>query len=659
MEFSPLEIALLTTEWSDAIPASPAADLARLVVDGRFREALTGTHARRLFALRPDTQDAPITDWFDFSSAGDDAAQTLAVAVACLHAFVQANWTGPDLDVTPADALVVPEGSELGRTPEQLHQRAVAELAAGGEPAYHLADAPLFLRLAQLLLALPLPSLPSLPWWRLRCANVHLQVLDEPVPPPDSLLADVEALHAPLAAHDPDLAGRLLLAEGLLRHRLGDDRAAGPLFVRAARATGLRYELTGALGKRTKWQVTDITQLVLLAESRPRGDAAGKDSGHVNGAGVEGEAAPAAPAPETLALNDDTLLERTEFTSSAAGGGTASSSLAHLDPGAQPALVPLDQAIVLALCANVRNTSPAHGLTGEQMAPYAARVLPHAQNWSVHTAALLVRARLEAHRTRTAERAVLQLQALVDQMPSADAAVPDRLRYAHELALPSKWALERELAGRLLALGAVRSALEIFERRELWEDAVRCHQALDRADTGTALVRALLAGARTEADVVLLRERGALAPETAAAARRRAVFDTARAAKLWCLLGELEPEHAAAHYAHAWALSGETSGRAMRSLGGLHFARREYAAAIPCLRAAVRISPLLARSWFLLGCACSREEDWQGARDAFARCVSLDDDDAESWNNLASAYLQLADTDVRRRRPPRASPCAR
>ena len=119
--------------------------------------------------------------------------------------------------------------------------------------------------------------------------------------------------------------------------------------------------------------------------------------------------------------------------------------------------------------------------------------------------------------------------------------------------------------------------------------------------------------------------------------------DAAREAKLWCLLGDLEPASAQEHYARAWEVSKGTSARAMRSLGGMHFARGEYGEAVVCLRKAVAIAPLQARAWFVLGCACIRGEDWEGARDAFVRCVTIDDEDGESWNNLASVYMRMGE----------------
>lgn len=34
-------------------------------------------------------------------------------------------------------------------------------------------------------------------------------------------------------------------------------------------------------------------------------------------------------------------------------------------------------------------------------------------------------------------------------------------------------------------------------------------------------------------------------------------------------------------------------------------------------------------------------KDWEGARNTFSHCVAIDEDDRESWSNLASIYLHL------------------
>ncbi|THH14130.1 hypothetical protein EW146_g6171 [Bondarzewia mesenterica] len=614
-----IQKSLLTGQWRDIQSSSRVTELAKFVVDGAFRDVLTSAFAQELLSPYPQS-DQPLKNWFKFTVAstagdGDQELIRLIVAVAALNAFVQANWTGPDLDVNPLEVLATDDPS---LTEDVLHQKSISELAYGGEPAYHLAQVPFFFRLAQLLLDLDYHHLPSAEWWRLRIWNVHQQILDGPVSLSPDALPSLDEL-ADSFASEPDLVGRLWLERGLLDHYQSNDKSALGYFVRAARATDLQYELTGALGKRTKFQRTDLTQLVLLAESRKRENS-------------ETALVPSSKLPDTLALNDDTLLEQTEFTSS--NPAAPGSRLSHINPSTQPALHPLDQCILLSLCLNVRNTSPSHGLTNEQMSPYIARVISHPENWSVHTMALLLRARLEAHRTRTVERSTLQLQALVDQMPTADSPLTERLLYVHSIPLPSKWEMERELAMRFLSIGVVKSALEIFEKLEMWEEAVKCWQAMEQRDKALAVVRDLLEGRKADVETVLVHGK-------AISVDRRSKFDSAREAKLWCLLGELEPEKAEEHFQHAWAVSKGTSGRSMRSLGGYHFTRGEYADAAVCLRRAVAINPLLARSWFILGCACVREEDWTGAKDAFSRCVAIDDEDGESWNNLASVYLRM------------------
>jgi hypothetical protein len=139
------------------------------------------------------------------------------------------------------------------------------------------------------------------------------------------------------------------------------------------------------------------------------------------------------------------------------------------------------------------------------MFPYIARVISHPVNWSVHTMALLLRSRLEANRTRTVERSTLQLQALIDQMPTSDSSPQERLAYFWSIGLPSSWEMEREVAKRYASLGVVKSAMEVFERLEMWEEVVHCWQALERPDKGLEIVRDLLEGKKEEADAVVLK----------------------------------------------------------------------------------------------------------------------------------------------------------
>ncbi|KIJ57199.1 hypothetical protein M422DRAFT_148828 [Sphaerobolus stellatus SS14] len=662
------EWSLIQTTWPKTAPTDAQSlpeplSVAYETTQGHFPAVLTSPAAKRLLTSSPKAGYS-ISDLLDIpaalgSGSYEEELSLLCIGISFLHAFIQQNWTGPDLDVGPSSLLTItpttqnsgPEeiDIDIDTSDATLNHLATTELAYGGEPAYHLSTNPIFLRLAlRILTEHPFRHLKSAPWWALRAHTTHQYVLDEPAAVPEPVFGALGPVKAHLEAQKGvDLLGQLILEEGLLHHHFGNDRAAAGAFVRSARTMGLEYELTGALGRRTKFQQWDVSQLVLLAESRRREGEEEEEPTQGGEKEAQDEKTPeSAPSmPTTLALNDDTLLEQTAFTSSSADPSnptqtptlTTNPHLAHLSPSAQPPLHPLDQCILLSLCLNVKNTSPAHGLTTTQMTPYISRVLSHPKNWMIHTMALLLRSRLEASRTRTAERAVLQLQALLDQMPTSDSTLQERLLYIHDVPVPSKWALEAELAGRLMGLGVIRSALEVYERLEMWEEVVRCWGLLERPEKGREIVRELIEGRKEEAERVIEKGKERRNVVGGGGARR----DKAREAKLWCLLGDLEPEHAKEHYEKAWAVSRGTSGRAMRSLGGLHFAKGEYGEARRCLREAVKINPMLGRSWFVLGCAAVREEAWEEAREAFGRCVAIDEEDGESWNNLASVYLRM------------------
>lgn len=610
------------------------------------------------------------------SAATASALERLSLGAALLSAFTQVNWTGPALSL---DLLKI-FGSECATTEDAVHEACILQLSMPSEPAYHLTKRPALLYMARLAFGIETGDTdvcdweqsPSIAVWRLRTWLVHLRILDQPVQldeasliPPVEDFRDVDLYPELQSEQDQHRQSRLqdIIASCTLLvghyHRLlasyvpAAERQASLTFLEAAKEAGLEYELTGRMGKRTKWQKDDKAQLVVLARSRERSSWMPKgaqqsseteNTEHLTHGGVKDHD----EQPQALLLNDDTLLEKTVFTSLGASDNQPTSerpALSSIDLNHQPPLHPLDQALLLSLSFNHANDSPGHGLTTSQVAAFVARTLDHAsENWSVYSMSLLLRSRLEASRSRTVERGVLQMQSLIDQLKLEAAAAPyhetganvqERLRYFHDLALPPTWELERELATRYLGIGVVKSAQEIFERLEMWEEVVKCYASTDKNVQAIDLVKELLQGERQESAQTM----------TLRAGKMTGYMSKSRQAKLWCTLGDLERD--TKHYYKAWEVSGESSARAMRALGGLHFGNEEWNDASKCLNKAVALHPIHSASWFMLGCADLKREDWAGAETAFSRCVALDEEDAESWTNLASVELRMVELDAK------------
>ncbi|GAA5840383.1 hypothetical protein JCM3766R1_000272 [Sporobolomyces carnicolor] len=691
--------------------------------------ALTSPLARSLFRLSrsPSSSNKVQLGIDPVTSEQSDEVDLLAIGVAALHAYAQINWVGPSLDLSPL-SLFSPSSSN-DATEQELNDAAIDALAYGGEPVYHLSKQTPFLYLALQIFGLvrsPFSSpttatttttttttgggpslekpygrqwqLESVKVWRLRAGIMWIKVLDEPVPLPSFVANDAHEFRLGLVVSPPreddddnrrrrTIRSSVTLSLSILSTLLSRasphstaQKEASNLARQAADEVGLEWELTGRKGKRTKWQVDEKTQLVVLARdgspqlARDKGtknvaadETDGDEVRTQEGGGGAGDpvSSSSSKMPENFALNDDTLLERTAFTPVAAAEGTtvgestdgAGADLSSIDPSDQPTISPFSQSVLLSLAlatlpapTSLMNLS-ADVLSTSQISSFVARVLLDSQNWSVHSMALLLRCRAEAGRSRTVERGVLQMQALVDQLkdgsptevsaissavkPEDVASARDRLVEFHALALPPAWEMEKELAVRYMSLGIVKSALEIFTRLEMWEEVARCWMTLERPDRGVEIIKELLAGGKHESDIVMNDRKG----DGARVFRGGEQYE----AKLWCTLGELEREPK--HYERAWDVSGQTSSRAQRSLGAVYYARNEYALARTSLRLALAINPLFPRTWFMLGCCEMRLEDWAGAQESFGRAVGLENDDAQSWSNLASCHLRRGEVE--------------
>jgi len=157
----------------------------------------------------------------------------------------------------------------------------------------------------------------------------------------------------------------LWLEVGLALYHFEKGDSGKAAFDAARRAATLHVEMTGALGRRTKFQTSSIAQLVLKATTKV--DPEEPRPPQVVERELEGLGAPA-PLVETQA-EDSILLEHTAFDEQGQGERLACAELC----------------VLLALCLDVRNSNPKHGLTTEQMRPYVERVMAHESNWTVYS----------------------------------------------------------------------------------------------------------------------------------------------------------------------------------------------------------------------------------------------------------------------------------
>lgn len=454
----------------------------------------------------------------------------IRIGVAALNAFLQSNVTGPPLQWPVSTTLLLQSIRGDSERLEAWRKVLLASLMVDGEAIYSLTPhVELFVLAKRILNSEDLiQDHGPYRWDRLRVNFWHQRMLnDVSASLQRGIYDDLEAVAQSILHEGTEVRARYFLERAAIHMYYGFDAQAREDLVTAANETQFKFVLTGRLGKRTKFQQDELSQLVVLAQSAPPGS----DEGPPRSEFLDREEAPKginnpqAMKPMNLNLDDDTLLEAMSFSkevpSSIQDNVDIPEVLSSIDVANQPMLEPLDSIILLATASSITSGSPQDELTREVTLPYATRVLQgEGINWQIYTQALLVRSRIEGYRSRTLERGVLQLQAVVDQViadtaspegvshgsdPAKDESVPstflpkskasesapasERLSYIHQLAPPTRWKLEAELADRWVSLGGVRTALEIYERLQMWAEVALCLAASDREDEAWTVIQ--------------------------------------------------------------------------------------------------------------------------------------------------------------------------
>lgn len=685
----------------------------------------------------------------------------LAIGLAALDAFLQATVTGPVLppnESTHVEKLFVDvwnsSHSESHDSVVALHQLRRACLkyleVDGVVPYAYIPHLELF-SLAKYILSESLanetkdvfelpssegsPTKRSLAWEKLRLNVWHYKIITQPSLgsgsnfTKSSQWSDIPTLATQISNQIDALRGTILgneiwateetwtrdekalfLVEAANNYiLLGRYDKAKETLSEAAQVTGVSYALSGALGKRTKFQEHNISQLVVFARSASEQET-------VNSGESKDEDDQVVAKPDALKLNNDTLLEEIKFANEpvkdTAAATTLPPALSELSPDDQPQLSALDEIILLTEATIKDAFSPMDTLTSEEILPFAVRVLTDKSvNWQIYTQALLVRSRVEIHRSRTVERGVLQLQAVADQVltdttfsaptsnesqendesdvpsiqvtaPGQSAAPVDeskpttflpaatnadsapahvRLRYIHALSTPPRWHLESELAYAWAGIGSMASALEIFKRLKLWAEVALCYASSAAAEDedgqgsgGEAKARGIIrwrlfnkTGVTTPSssepeDEIVGQDVSLLKAADYSGVERQP--PSPNAARLWCILGDLENDPA--HYERAWEISKHRYSRAQRSLGEYYIGQKDLSKALEAYKKATSVNRLSPDMWGRLGDISLRMGQFEDAAEAYSRSISSANDTeggegAKTWSNLGSALYSL------------------
>ncbi|TAQ91561.1 hypothetical protein B7494_g87 [Chlorociboria aeruginascens] len=653
-------------------------------LDGDYKAVLRSPTSQTLFQKFAKTillsREQQCSEFQDGTLEGDvNLVLILLTGLAAFNAFLQANVTGPPLDF---GGVFTVDGDQ-----SIFKDRCLKSLEMDGISVYQYIPLVDFFCLARMVFTICFPRIVNVnfrdcKWMRIRINAFHQRLLSgssggklsDFTVLQDLIEKDLTAFGAEIlgeqSKYTTEAKVQFLLEKAQVYIMQGMDYKAKDNLRLAKTISGFSYALSGALGKRTKFQQNDISQLVVFAKSKQSDDnliesLSGKlENGSLSSSIKKEEES---SAPQALDLNDDTLLESIKFTKTASEKIDSSAlppELTGMLPDEQPQLKPLDQIMLLTEATLKDSLSPLDKLNSEEILPYAVRVLSDKPtNWQIYTQALLVRSRIESHRSRTQERSVLQLQVIVDQiiadtqetstspdgipqiqvtqfLPRAkiteSAPVYERLKYISQLCTPTRWEIETELAYAWSSAGSLVSALEIFKRLRLWAEVALCYHSVDQEDKARQIVRRQLyySSRGVQMDKYSIDSPEVITEKWEGEMRSPPPPHSPR---LWCILGDLDQDPTC--WERAWELSKNRYARAQRTLGEYYTRHSDLEKARAAYMKATIVNRQNNETWSRLGDIDLAVGNWDGAVIAFQQSIMIDDTDAKTYSNLGSALL--------------------
>lgn len=276
------------------------------------------------------------------------------------------------------------------------------------------------------------------------------------------------------------LEGLLKLEKSFISLRYYQYKECQKLIEEAKDLFELKINLTGRLGRKTKYQDFDVPILVVESvsstldkykEITPENitnektnlpdESAQQENTDNNTKDTKEEEELLTGIPKKISLkNENPLLENPNITDSNVVQATSLSLY--------------DQIYITALLNSYKHTYPDEDLLREVILTYVNKSIEKSYDWLVFSKLLLHKSLAEEKKSKTIERSLLQIESLCLQYNDRFPNFFSRMKFIFTIDYPFIWKLKKFYAEMFMSYGAFMTAFDLFEELKMDEECVNC-----------------------------------------------------------------------------------------------------------------------------------------------------------------------------------------
>ncbi|XP_954329.1 uncharacterized protein TA20840 [Theileria annulata] len=432
----------------------------------------------------------------------------------------------------------------------------------------------------------------------------------------DSILKSVLMRKPDLGMEFDDYFKSLLLIELLQRLPIYNlNRLYKPVSENLTKYLNFSFEFTGKLGVRRKFQSFSIPQLVLsYSKPFPTNSSPNQKLKCDPNLLDENLENPQEPKDEiTVGLNEineeNDIYETPRFD----------------EDEKTEELSDLEQLFLLSKGLNILSTTSKHDqLSLQFLNTISNTILQQSKKRRlIMLMSLWLRCKTEYNRTKTIERATIQLNNILNAyyvttmqstihnlsyMVICTVDDGNRNEYFFQMSYPAIWNIKREIGKYMFMIGSITTACNMYKELHMWEDVIKCLVLTQQKQQANELIN-----------------------------ERIKIMATP---SLYCYLGDISND--IQHYHTAWEMSNERCGRAVRSIGVKYYNSGDFEKALEFLEKSIQLNPMNENVQFIVGCCYLKLLKFENAITPFSRVVSINPDNSDAWANISSAHFKVS-----------------